>query len=112
MSPDEHISTACGLAGDFAAADKPVVVGEWSGALTDCALWLNGRFKGARYDGSFAGETPVGSCQGKSTGSVNGLSGDDKSNIARYNAAQIQAYEAKSGWVIMTVPPYYLDRFN
>ncbi|CDR41190.1 CYFA0S06e03532g1_1 [Cyberlindnera fabianii] len=30
------------------------LVGEWSGAITDCAKWLNGVGTGARYDGTFS----------------------------------------------------------
>lgn len=47
----------------------PAVVGEWSGALTDCARWLNGVGIGARYDGTYYDTTdfhtdkdPIGSC--------------------------------------------------
>jgi len=31
----------------------PSIVGEWSGAITDCTKWLNGVGTGARYDGTF-----------------------------------------------------------
>jgi glucan 1,3-beta-glucosidase len=31
----------------------PSLVGEWSGAITDCAKWLNGVGTGARYDNTF-----------------------------------------------------------
>ncbi|CCH45400.1 Glucan 1,3-beta-glucosidase 1 [Wickerhamomyces ciferrii] len=31
----------------------PSIVGEWSGAITDCAKWLNGVGTGARYDDTF-----------------------------------------------------------
>ncbi|CDH10387.1 related to Glucan 1,3-beta-glucosidase 2 [Zygosaccharomyces bailii ISA1307] len=37
----------------------PAVVGEWSGALTDCARWLNGVGVGARYDGTYYNTTNV-----------------------------------------------------
>ena len=37
--------------------------GEFSNAVTDCGLWLNGVGLGTRYDGTFAGNWPVvGSC--------------------------------------------------
>lgn len=32
----------------------PSLVGEWSGAITDCARWLNGVGTGARYDNTFS----------------------------------------------------------
>ena len=77
--------------------DKWTVVGEWTGALTDCAKWLNGRYKGARYDGTFPGSSKVGSCDGKYVGTVAGLSGDDKKNIGQFIEAQMDAYEEHTG---------------
>ncbi|KAG8529045.1 uncharacterized protein KY384_005679 [Bacidia gigantensis] len=32
----------------------PTIIGEWSGALTDCAKYLNGRNEGARYEDKFS----------------------------------------------------------
>ena len=39
-------------------------VGEWSNAINDCGLWVNGINIGARFDGSFTGGgfTAVGEC--------------------------------------------------
>lgn len=48
VSPSEHISTACGFGGSMATNNKWTIAGEWSGAFTDCAQWLNGRGVGAR----------------------------------------------------------------
>merc|ERR1712007_367824 len=59
------------------------VAGEWTGGITDCAKWLNGKDKGARYDGTFSGSSKVGDCTGKYTGSVANLSSADKYNIGR-----------------------------
>ena len=38
--------------------------GEWSNAVTDCGLWVNGVNLGARYDGTYTQGTfpKVGSC--------------------------------------------------
>jgi glucan 1,3-beta-glucosidase len=37
MSPDEHVSTACGFGQQMSSNNKWTIAGEWSGALTDCA---------------------------------------------------------------------------
>ena len=101
--PNGFFGTACSKAGVVSQADKWTIVGEWCGALTDCAKWLNGRGVGARYDGTYQGSgDPIGSCDGKYTGSVANLSGDDKYNIRRYIEAQLDAYEARTGWVYWT----------
>lgn len=47
-SPATHISTACAFGASMATNNKWTVAGEWSGAYTDCAYWLNGRGVGAR----------------------------------------------------------------
>lgn len=36
--------------------------GEWSNAVTDCGLWLNGVNLGIRYEGTYQGEARTGSC--------------------------------------------------
>ncbi|MCJ1272901.1 exo-1,3-beta-glucanase [Puttea exsequens] len=101
-SPSDHVTYACALGPKLAATDKWTVVGEWTGAQTDCAKWLNGLGKGARYDGTLAYSSYVGSCDGKYTGTVAGLSGDDKSNLRHYVEAQMDAYEMHTGWVFWT----------
>ncbi|KAI4113366.1 MAG: hypothetical protein LQ345_005642 [Seirophora villosa] len=101
-SPSEHVSAACGLGPQLAGTNKWIIVGEWTGAQTDCAKWLNGLGKGARYDGTFEGASKTGSCEGKYTGTVAGLSADDKKNIRSYIEAQLDAYEQRTGWVFWT----------
>ena len=102
LSPADHNSAACALGPKLASTDKWTIVGEWTGAQTDCAKWLNGYGKGARYDGTFEGSTKVGSCDGKYTGTVSGLSNDDKDNIKGFLAAQVSAYESHTGWIFWT----------
>ena len=102
MSPSDHISAACALGPKLASTDKWTVVGEWTGAQTDCAKWLNGLGKGARYDGTLAGSYVVGSCDGKYTGSVSALSSDDKYNLRHFIEAQLDAYEQHTGWFFWT----------
>ncbi|TAQ85160.1 hypothetical protein B7494_g6517 [Chlorociboria aeruginascens] len=102
MRPCEHIRTACGQGPKLASADKRAIVGEWSGAQTDCAKWLNGLGKGARYDGTFPGSSYNGNCQTKYQGTVDGLLNTDKINLEYYIEAQMDAYERNSGWVFWT----------
>lgn len=106
MDIDTHVATSCGYGGLMAATNKWTVCGEWSGALTDCAKWLNGRGEGARYDGTFDynGQTSyyIGSCEGTYDNTVAGLSDVQKTNIARFINAQMVAYERAEGWIFWT----------
>jgi len=102
MSLSDHIGTACGFGGTMASTGKWTISGEWTGAITDCAKWLNGKNKGARYDGTLNGAPKVGDCTGKSTGTVAGLSSADKNNIGRFIEAQLDAYEKATGWIFWT----------
>lgn len=79
-----------------------LLIGEIELIIDSCAKWLNGLGKGARYDGSLPGFTRVGSCDGKSTGTVAALSADDKYNIRRFIEAQLDAYEQRTGWFFWT----------
>ncbi|XXG95287.1 hypothetical protein Hte_001548 [Hypoxylon texense] len=103
MSVDQHVSSACGFGGQMATSNKWTISGEFSGAMTDCATWLNGRGVGARYDGTFNynGQTSsfIASCEGKSPGTVGNLSDSERSNIARFVNAQMVAYEKAAGWI-------------
>ncbi|KAF2006350.1 glycoside hydrolase family 5 protein [Amniculicola lignicola CBS 123094] len=102
QSPSDHVKTACAFGNLMAGTGKNTIAGEWTGGITDCAKWLNGKDKGSRYDGILSGSSYVGSCAGKSTGSVASLSSDDKKNIGRFIEAQLDAYEKASGWIFWT----------
>lgn len=102
LSTTDHVAAACALGPHLASTGKNTIVGEWTGAQTDCAKWLNGLGKGARYDGTLAGSSTVGSCDGKYTGTVAGLSNADKDNLAHFIDAQLDAYEQRTGWVFWT----------
>ncbi|PYI06329.1 exo-beta-1,3-glucanase [Aspergillus sclerotiicarbonarius CBS 121057] len=103
MSIDDHVKTACSLATQhLIPSDKAVVVGEWTGALTDCAKYLNGVGNAARYDGTYLSTTKIGDCAGKATGSAADLSADEKANTRRFIEAQLEAYEMKNGWIFWT----------
>ncbi|GAM83462.1 hypothetical protein ANO11243_014500 [Dothideomycetidae sp. 11243] len=105
MNPGQHNAAACAFGAQMAQNSRPTIAGEFSGALTDCALWLNGRNVGARYDGSYkgpGGSSPIGSCAGKTQGSTADLSDDDKTNIRNFLNSQLNAFEKKSGWIYWT----------
>lgn len=101
-----HVSSACAFGSSMATNNKWTISGEWTGAMTDCAKWLNGRGVGARYDGTYNynGQTSyqIGSCDGKYTGSVGGLSSTDKTNIGKFIEAQLDGYEKAAGWIFWT----------
>jgi len=105
QSPAQHIESACSNIASIEQTDKWLVVGEWTGAQTDFALWLNGYGKGARYDGSFDGSnggSGYGNCQAKKTGTVEGMLPIDKKNLRMFVEAQLDAYETHTGWIFWT----------
>lgn len=102
MSLQQHVGTACAFGSQMASNNKWTISGEWTGAITDCAKWLNGLGKGARYDGTFPGSSWIGSCDGKNTGTVAGLSAADKYNIQHFIEAQLDGFEKAQGWIFWT----------
>ncbi len=102
MSIDDHLSSASSFGSGMASCNKWTIAGEWTGAMTDCAKWLNGRGVGARYDGTYEGSYYIGSCDGYSTGTVAGLSSEAKQNIGSFIQAQMTAYEKAAGWIFWT----------
>ena len=100
LKPCNHVQTACNMTSRLNTTDKWTIVGEWTGAQTDCAKWLNGLGKGARYDGSLSGSSGYyGDCQAKYQGTVDNLLDVDKTNLEYYIEAQMDAYEAHTGWI-------------
>lgn len=83
MSEEQHIGAICGYGWSLKNLDKWTVVGEWSGAYTDCAKYLNGYGRGIRYEGSFPGSWWVGECGRKYSGRVSELSAYEKERIRR-----------------------------
>ena len=86
---DEHVDFACGLNDTLFPYDRNniwTVMGEWSTAMTDCALWLNGRNVGSRWDGTWfpaPGTPTLGSCSNV-TGDSSNFSDDYKTNLRKY----------------------------
>lgn len=100
MKPCAHVQAACASAERVKGTDKWTIVGEWTAAQTDCAKWLNGLGKGARYDGTLPpSSTSYGSCQNKYEGTVDGMLPVDKTNLQYFVEAQLDAYESHTGWI-------------
>jgi glucan 1,3-beta-glucosidase len=115
MSPLQHQQFVCSNSNSYSGADKwtcksatdrilydieltqSVVVGEWTGAMTDCAKYLNGLDRGARYDGTFPGSSKIGDCGFQND--ITQWSQNFKDDTRKYIEAQIAAYETKTeGW--------------
>ncbi|KAH8700381.1 putative exo-beta-1,3-glucanase [Talaromyces proteolyticus] len=101
---DQHVQSACSFGKNkVSPTDKWTVVGEWTGAMTDCAKNLNGRGVGARWDGSYgSGSSFHGSCNGYAQGQVTDLSDDARTDIRRFIEAQLDAFECHTGWLYWT----------
>ncbi|PSN66662.1 glycoside hydrolase [Corynespora cassiicola Philippines] len=98
MQPWEHRQLVCNNAEKYSGADKWTFVGEWSGAMTDCAKYLNGFGIGARYDGTYKDSTRIGDCGWQND--INQWSQEYKDDTRGYIEAQIVAFERKTqGWV-------------
>lgn len=101
---DEHVNFMCNRIDEFtgyASRNLWLVMGEWSNAQTDCCRYLNGRGIGARWDGTYAGDAPLGSCQGM-TGSYTTFSEPYKASMRKYWEAQVTVAERVNGWVYWT----------
>lgn len=103
FSVDQHVNLACSYGREqVAKTDKKTFVGEWSAAMTDCAKYLNGRDKGARFDKSFPNGKRSGACGGRYFGSVKQLPDQQKVGIRRFIEAQLDAYGLGAGWFFWT----------
>ncbi|KAK6496836.1 exo-1,3-beta-glucanase [Arthrobotrys musiformis] len=96
----QHFDAACSARWDFTGSNKYVVVGEWSAAMTDCARWLNGWNRGARYDGTFQSSRSYGTCNDK--GNVDTMTQTQKDDLRRFVEAQLDSYEKTHGWIFWT----------
>ncbi|KAH9972788.1 glycoside hydrolase superfamily [Lactifluus volemus] len=70
-------------------------------STTDCAMWLNGRGTGSRWEGTFGGGPAIGSCTGY-TGNYSTFSQDLKTTMRKYWEAQVEVAEAVQGWLFWT----------
>lgn len=96
-SIDEHISVACGWGTSAKTEYHWNVAGEWSAALTDCALWLNGVGRGARWLGNYDSSPYYGLCEPYT--SADNWTDEYKQNVRKYIEAQLDAFEQTGGWI-------------
>jgi len=104
LSPQDHVSNACAFGNQLAGSNKWAIAGEFTGAMTDCAKWLNGRGVGARYDGSFnfngQGSSFIGSCDGQVSNTTADMPNRDA--VKNFIGAQMVAFERAAGWIFWT----------
>lgn len=96
-SIDEHVSVACDWGWGAKTEYHYNVAGEWSAALTDCAYWLNGVGRGARFEGQFDNSPYYDLCANYVD--VNKWSNEYRTNVRRYVEAQLDAFEQTGGWI-------------
>jgi glucan 1,3-beta-glucosidase len=84
LSVQERQTLTCNTIDNYRNSDKWTIVGEWSGAVTDCAPHLNGYNQKSRFESQ-----GVGNCWGKS-GMVKYWSQDYKDDIRRLYVPHFQ----------------------
>lgn len=95
-SMDQHISTTCNEGFAHTKEYHWNLVGEWSAALTDCARWLNGVGRGARWSGDYDNSPYINSCD-QFTEFANWPDWQ-KTNTRKYIEAQLDAYTMMNGY--------------
>ncbi|EGV64656.1 glycoside hydrolase [Yamadazyma tenuis ATCC 10573] len=98
LSIDQHVANIVNIGEQMLAEPHNSVVGEFSGALTDCTKYLNGVGMGARYDGTIGGTDAVGSCEGHENYEL--WPQEARENTKRYLEVQMETYASNSsGWI-------------
>lgn len=99
---NQHVQTACSWGKAESNEYHWNIAGEWSAALTDCAKWLNGASRGARYDATFQNTNYIGSCDSLYTYDADYWKNDDViKKYRQYVEAQMDAFEhgKVGGWI-------------
>ena len=99
---DDHVKVACNLGWQEANEYHYNVVGEWTAALTDCAKWLNGVNRGARWDATFQNDYAIGTCDHLFTADYSYFQDESvRSMYRKYVEAQMDAYTHSKvmGWI-------------
>lgn len=96
-----HVQSACSIGQQMGVENLWRVTGEWSAAMTDCTMWLNGLGRNARYDGNFDNSPYIGSCSDVNSG-INNWSSQLKQNTRMFIEAQMDAYDQGNGWIFWT----------
>ncbi|CUM68000.1 uncharacterized protein PRCAT00005714001 [Priceomyces carsonii] len=97
-SIEEHITNIEEQGKQMAKQYHPSIVGEFSGALTDCTKYINGVGKGARYNGTFQTDHAIGSCENHSN--FSSWSDELKNNTKKFIEVQMKTFEENAnGWI-------------
>lgn len=98
LSIEDHLINIKNQGREMASQPHACIVGELSGALTDCTKYINGVHFGARYDGTFPESYYVGSCENQTD--FSSWSEQKKNETARFIAYQFETFENCSmGWI-------------
>ncbi|KAG7192653.1 uncharacterized protein KQ657_001433 [Scheffersomyces spartinae] len=96
-----HFQNVIKLGNMLAQSENSKVVGEFSGALTDCAPYLNGVGLGHRFDGTLQQTIPIGTCSNYKD--IAKWASEDIVNTLKFIYLQIQVYERScGGWIFWT----------
>ncbi|KAJ1718147.1 hypothetical protein LPJ61_006808, partial [Coemansia biformis] len=117
MNRTEHLKATCQDAVNVRNFNNQLwtITGEWSLAVTDCARWLNGFEKGARWDGSLDWEMHGPAYPGATCAGQNKMSSWDQPTrifFRQFAEAQMDAYEAGSGWFFWNFKAEDADDWN
>lgn len=94
---DEHVSVACDWGSSAVTESHWNVCGEFSAALTDCAVWLNGVGRGARWLGDYDNSANYGLCSLYMDPEK--WTSEHRTNVGKYIEAQLDAFERTGGWI-------------
>lgn len=95
-SNKDRIQNACMWGWSLKEESHWNVAGEWSAALTDCARWLNGVGRGARWSGDYDNSPYIGSCDPYTE--VANWPSSYRTDVRKYIEAQLDAFEVAGGW--------------
>jgi len=102
LVPWQHRQLVCNSVDSYTGADKWTFIGEWTAAMTDCALYLNGYGRGARYDGTYPGSSYIGSCGWQDN--IANWPSTYPNDTRGFIEGQMEAFEANSqGWIFWTL---------
>lgn len=95
---EEHVNNVIGQGEAMAKIPQKSIVGEFSGAITDCTKYINGVGLGARYNGTFPSSEYLGSCEGHDD--IHSWSPEKKRDTMRFLKVQFDTFSQKSkGWI-------------
>ncbi|WVQ97964.1 hypothetical protein IAU59_005084 [Kwoniella sp. CBS 9459] len=107
MGYNANLDWYCGQV-DYLRASNNIhwtIVGEFTPANTDCAFWLNGRGRGARYDNTLSTAQALefpGDCSVKTGSDPSKFSAEYVDYLAKSFEVQTWVYEQASGYIMLT----------